>query len=118
MTTQSETTLTKAPQRLSTSAQAPQKPTDQFLADLAAHSARLESAAPPEIIAWAHATYGDGLTMSTAFGPEGCVLLAMLATIAPQTYVFNLDTGYQFQPEQTTCALICHHPRAKYFVAR
>ncbi len=28
------------------------------------------------------------------------------------------ETGYQFQPEQTTCALICHHPRAKYFVAR
>ncbi len=28
------------------------------------------------------------------------------------------DTGYQFQPEQSTSALICHHPRAKYFVAR
>jgi 5-methyltetrahydrofolate--homocysteine methyltransferase len=28
------------------------------------------------------------------------------------------ETGYQFQPEQTTSAIICHHPRAKYFVAR
>ncbi len=28
------------------------------------------------------------------------------------------ETGFQFQPEQTTSALICHHPRAKYFVAR
>jgi 5-methyltetrahydrofolate--homocysteine methyltransferase len=27
-------------------------------------------------------------------------------------------TGYQYQPEQTTSALICHHPRAKYFIAR
>jgi len=27
-------------------------------------------------------------------------------------------TGYQYQPEQTTSALICHHPQAKYFVAR
>jgi len=27
-------------------------------------------------------------------------------------------TGYQFQPEQTTSALIAHHPRAKYFIAR
>ena len=27
------------------------------------------------------------------------------------------DTGYQYQPEQTTSALICHHPQAKYFVA-
>jgi 5-methyltetrahydrofolate--homocysteine methyltransferase len=30
----------------------------------------------------------------------------------------NEETGFQFQPEQTTAALICHHPRAKYFVAR
>ena len=28
------------------------------------------------------------------------------------------ETGCQYQPEQTTSALICHHPRAKYFVAR
>jgi 5-methyltetrahydrofolate--homocysteine methyltransferase len=32
--------------------------------------------------------------------------------------VVGEDTGYQFHPEQTTSALICHHPRAKYFVAR
>jgi 5-methyltetrahydrofolate--homocysteine methyltransferase len=28
------------------------------------------------------------------------------------------ETGWQYQPEQTTSAVICHHPRAKYFVAR
>lgn len=28
------------------------------------------------------------------------------------------ETGYQYQPEQTTSALICHHPQAKYFIAR
>ncbi len=28
------------------------------------------------------------------------------------------ETGYQYQPEQTTSAIICHHPKAKYFVAR
>lgn len=28
------------------------------------------------------------------------------------------ETGYQFHPEQTTSALICHHPRAKYFIAK
>jgi 5-methyltetrahydrofolate--homocysteine methyltransferase len=27
-------------------------------------------------------------------------------------------TGYQYQPEQTTSALICHHPQAKCLVAR
>ncbi|MFZ1636361.1 MAG: vitamin B12 dependent-methionine synthase activation domain-containing protein, partial [Candidatus Microthrix parvicella] len=30
----------------------------------------------------------------------------------------NEDTGWQYHPEQTTSAIICHHPRAKYFVAR
>jgi 5-methyltetrahydrofolate--homocysteine methyltransferase len=30
----------------------------------------------------------------------------------------NEDTSWQYQPEQTTSALICHHPKAKYFVAR
>ena len=28
------------------------------------------------------------------------------------------DTGWQYQPEQTTSAIICHHPQAKYFVAK
>jgi phosphoadenosine phosphosulfate reductase len=35
--------------------------------------------------------------MATAFGPEGCVILHMLASIEPRVYVFNLDTGYQFK---------------------
>ena len=30
----------------------------------------------------------------------------------------NEDTGWQYQPEQTTSAIICHHPQSKYFVAR
>ena len=28
------------------------------------------------------------------------------------------ETGYQYQPEQTTSAIICHHRQAKYFIAR
>ncbi len=28
------------------------------------------------------------------------------------------DTGWQYHPEQTTSAIICHHPKSKYFVAR
>ena len=32
--------------------------------------------------------------------------------------VCSEETSWQYQPEQTTSALICHHPRAKYFVAR
>ena len=30
----------------------------------------------------------------------------------------NEETGFQYQPEQTTSAIILHHPKAKYFVAR
>ena len=30
----------------------------------------------------------------------------------------NEETGFQYQPEQTTSAIICHHPKAKYFVAK
>jgi len=29
----------------------------------------------------------------------------------------SLSESFQFHPEQTTSALICHHPQAKYFVA-
>ena len=28
------------------------------------------------------------------------------------------DTAYQYQPEQTTSAILCHHPQAKYFITR
>src|SRR5690349_1183289 len=72
-------------------------PTPELLAELAEASERLESAQPEEIIAWAHHRFAPHLTMATAFGPEGCVILSMLAKVAPETYVFNLDTGYQFQ---------------------
>ena len=72
-------------------------PTPEFLAELAESSTRLETAAPYEIITWAADRFGQGLTMATAFGPEGCLILSILAKVAPKTYVFNLDTGYQFQ---------------------
>jgi 5-methyltetrahydrofolate--homocysteine methyltransferase len=29
----------------------------------------------------------------------------------------EVSEGFQLHPEQTTLALICHHPQAKYFVA-
>jgi len=67
-----------------------------LLAELAAASSLLENAEPQEIILWAAERYGDRLTMATAFGPEGCVILHWLAQLAPLTFVFNLETGYQF----------------------
>src|SRR4051812_20509813 len=57
---------------------------------------RLEGSTPREILRWAVETFFPRLTMATAFGPEGCVILHMLAEIEPRVRVFNLDTGYQF----------------------
>jgi phosphoadenosine phosphosulfate reductase len=68
-----------------------------LLEKLAADSARLETATPQEIIRYAVDNYFPQLTMATAFGPEGCTIIHMLAEIEPRTPVFNLDTGYQFK---------------------
>jgi phosphoadenosine phosphosulfate reductase len=72
-------------------------PSPEELEELKCESLRLEDASPEEIIAWAVNSYHPKLTMATAFGPEGCLILSMLAKIEPKVYVFNLDTGYQFK---------------------
>ena len=62
-------------------------------------SDRFEQSEPHEILQWAIETYGSGLTMATAFGAEGCALLAMLGEQVQSgrsVHVFNLETGYQF----------------------
>lgn len=77
-------------------AEPPLEPTDGFLAELAGDSERLETATPQEILRYAVDRFAPRFTMATAFGPEGMTLIHMLAEIAPQTPIFNLDTGYQF----------------------
>jgi len=59
-------------------------------------SERLASATPRAVLEWAVRRFYPRLTMATAFGAEGCVLLHLLAEIEPTVRVFNLDTGYQF----------------------
>jgi phosphoadenosine phosphosulfate reductase len=76
---------------------APRSPGEKELKALERHSRLLESATPEEIVAWAVQKYFPKLTMATAFGPEGCVILSMLAKIEPRSHVFNLETGYQFK---------------------
>ena len=79
------------------SAIAVRSPTAAQLEMIDRQSARLEAATAEEILAWAVATYFPRFTMATGLGPEGCVILSMLAKIEPRVYVFNLDTGYQFR---------------------
>jgi len=74
----------------------PAVPSAAVREELARASRSLEAAEPVEIVRWAAERYGDQLTMATAFGPEGCLIIHWLAAVAPRTYVFNLDTGYQF----------------------
>ena len=58
--------------------------------------ARLMGSTPQAIVEWAVGRFGSRLTMATAFGAEGCVLIHVLAEIDARVRVFNLDTGYQF----------------------
>jgi len=74
----------------------PLLPTSDVLSELAEQSQRLEAATPEDILSWAIERYAEKFTMATAFGPEGMAILEMLSRIAPKTWVFNLDTGYQF----------------------
>lgn len=73
------------------------EPTAELLEELTAANERLENATPQEILGWAANRFAPKFTMATAFGPEGMTIIHMLASIAPETPIFNLDTGYQFK---------------------
>jgi len=73
------------------------EPTPDLLAELALKSEELETATPQDILRWTAERFAPRFTMATAFGPEGMVIMHMLAEIAPNTPVFNIDTGYQFK---------------------
>ena len=66
------------------------------LEQLTTLSQAMEDKTPQEVLRWAWDTYGDKLTMATAFGAEGCAIIAMLSGITKDVHLFNLDTGYQF----------------------
>ena len=74
----------------------PLMPTEQFLAELEKDSLSLEKATPKEILRWAVDRFAPKFTMATAFGAEGMTIIHMLSEVAPETPIFNLETGYQF----------------------
>jgi phosphoadenosine phosphosulfate reductase len=71
-------------------------PDESELAELAVRSEKLEAATPQEIIRWAADEFGESLTMATAFGPEGMVIIHLIHELGKDVSIFNLDTGYQF----------------------
>ncbi len=65
-------------------------------ASLKGVSDQFEDRRPEEILQWGFDTFAPGLALATGFGPEGVVLMHLVAQIAPQTTVFYLDTELLF----------------------
>ena len=57
---------------------------------------RFENSSPEAVLAWAVEEFGPHLALATGFGAEGCILVAMLSAISPDTRVFYLDTDLLF----------------------
>lgn len=64
--------------------------------DLTAANAELEGATAHEIVAWAHATYGEKLVMTSSFQTQSVPLLHVVSRVAPEVPVLFLDTGFHF----------------------
>jgi phosphoadenosine phosphosulfate reductase len=64
-------------------------------AELQARSRELEGRAPEEILRFAFDAFSQ-VAISTAFGPEGCALVAMAVAIKPDVKVFTVDTDFLF----------------------
>jgi phosphoadenosine phosphosulfate reductase len=64
-------------------------------AEVKARAAELEGRSPEEILRWAFGAFPK-VAISTAFGPEGCALVAMASQIQPGVKVFTVDTEFLF----------------------
>lgn len=67
----------------------------------------LEGLEAPEIIKFAHAFFGNSLTMACSF--QDMVMLDIVAKIAPSIRVFTLDTGYLFHETEDTIRRASEH---------
>jgi len=68
-------------------------PHDEDIANLAL---RFENAEPEEILRWAVERYAPDAALTCSFQHEGVVLAHMLQTIAPETPIVFINTGYHF----------------------
>ncbi|MGC8487918.1 MAG: phosphoadenylyl-sulfate reductase [Clostridia bacterium] len=60
-------------------------------------AARLETAPPEDVLAWALQTFGTGVSLASSFGAEDMCLVDMLCGLTDHPRVFYLDTGLLFQ---------------------
>jgi phosphoadenosine phosphosulfate reductase len=54
---------------------------------------QFQGSGPESVLEWGLDTFGDRIALCSAFGPEGMVLLHILAGMKRQVRVFTLDTG-------------------------
>ena len=60
-------------------------------------AAEFEAKTPRDVLQWAADSFGSRVAISSAFGPEGLVILDIaLRKVAPRLPVFTIDTGFLF----------------------
>jgi phosphoadenosine phosphosulfate reductase len=64
--------------------------------DIPTLTARFEDADPGDILRWAVETYAPDAALTCSFQHEGVVLAHMLQSIAPETPIVFINTGYHF----------------------
>ncbi len=61
-------------------------------------AAEFEDQAPREILQWAADNFGPRVAISSAFGPEGLVVIDIaMRKVSPRLPVFTIDTGFFFK---------------------
>jgi phosphoadenosine phosphosulfate reductase len=64
--------------------------------DLGETKRALDGKSPEAVLEWAFGAFAR-IGISTAFGPEGCALVAMAARIKPDIKIFTVDTDFLFK---------------------
>jgi len=76
-------------------------------------SQRFDQGSASDVLHWAVQTFGVGLSIGTAFGASGIVLMDLALQIQPDVDIFYVDTGYFFpETEQLIDRLQNHYQRS------
>ncbi len=85
-------TAIREPQRLEQ--QPPLKGFSSQSLDLKALNASYIDAGAQALVQWGLETFGDSMVMSTSFGIQSAVMLHLVTSVAPETPIIWVDTGY------------------------
>jgi len=71
--------------------------------DLKIQNEIAETQTPEEILRWVTDSFAPDAVLTMSFQHEGVVIAHMLRTIAPETPVLFIDTGYHFSETLAYC---------------